>query len=411
MTPSRADRKNPRGWLLPAGFFCAALLARAAYAVAAPRALEADAVYYYETARNLALGVGYVLPDGRLLGSVPPVFPYFLAGVFKIFGAAPASAVAAQVLVGAATAVVVYFTARVYFDGRVAAWAAALFAVYPFYIWASSVVLTEALTTLLLAASLWVYYYAARGSALAGAGAGLLLAATALCRSSFLAVGVPLVVALAFFRAGGWRTRLRVVAAAAVAFAALTGMWAYRNYRLLGVPTPATLNGARIFYEGNFRAGEGAHPSSVELMRSPEFEREARVYLGTPCADVAYERFFRARAGELWRREAGAILTSLPGKFVRLCRPAPDLRLPARLPLTAAAGALLVFAWVGILRYRRPAGRAFVLLAPVLITLVTHAVLKPLFRFRLPVDFILIIFAAAFASFCWEQIRGDRRRR
>jgi 4-amino-4-deoxy-L-arabinose transferase-like glycosyltransferase len=388
-----------------------ALLARAAYAVVAPRALEADAVYYYVTARNVALGVGYVLPDGRFLGSVPPLFPYFLAGVFKIFGVGVAQAVAAQALVGAATAVVVYFTARAYFDGRVAAWAAALFAAYPFYIWASSVVLTEALTTLLLAASLWAYYYAARGSTAAGGGAGLLLAATALCRSSFLAVGVPLVVALAFFRTGGWRTRLRVVAAAAVVFAALTGLWAYRNYRLLGVPTPATLNGARIFYEGNFRAGEGRYPSSVELMRSTEFREEAGVYRGTPYADVAYERFFQARAAELWRREAGAILTSLPRKFVRLCRPAPDLRLPLRLPLAMAAGVLLVFAWAGILRYRRPAGRAFVLLAPVLITLVTHTVLKPLFRFRLPVDFILLIFAAAFASFCWEQVRGRLRRR
>ncbi|HUU56335.1 MAG TPA: glycosyltransferase family 39 protein, partial [bacterium] len=83
------------------------------------------------------------MPDGRLLGAVAPVYPLFLAGVFKLFGVGVAQALAAQVLVGSVTTVLVYYLAKVYFDGKVAAGAAALFVIYPSYIWASGVVLTE----------------------------------------------------------------------------------------------------------------------------------------------------------------------------------------------------------------------------------------------------------------------------
>ena len=399
------DVKRQRAWLIPAGFFCLALVLRVLVAVFTRYRLQADAVFYFGTARNIASGLGYVLPDGRFLGSVPPAYPLFLAGVFKIFGVGLAPAVAAQVAVGAATTLLVYYVARVYFDGRVAALAAALFAVYPVYIWASRVVLTETLTTFLLAAALLTYEKTSRGSAAFALITGLLLAAAALCRSSFNVAALVLIAALPFHPMGGRAARLRTTALAAAAFLALTGLWTYRNYRVFGAPVPSTLNAGQIFYEGNFALGRGEVPTSVALRRSPEFAEEVGVYWGTPRADMEYERFYGAKAWELLNHNRLRFALSLPGKFVHFFSPAASAERAGFVVWTVVGGLVLVAAWAGILLFRVPMSRAFALLSPVVAAALTHTILKPLVRFRIPVEFILIIYAAAFVAFCFGRAR------
>ena len=401
--------KTQRAWLVPAGFFCLALVLRVLVAVFTRYKLQADAVFYFGTARNVASGLGYLLPDGRFLGSVPPTYPLFLAAVFKIFGVGLVPAVGAQVAVGAATTVLVYYLARVYFNARVAAWAAALFAVHPVYIWASRVVLTETLTTFLLAAALLTYEKTSRGSARFALITGLLLAAATLCRSSCFVVSLVLIAALPFYRMAGRAARLRTAALAAAAFLALVGLWTYRNYRVFGTPVPLTLNAGQIFYEGNFRLGRGEFPTSVALRRSREFTEKVRVYWGTPRADLEYERFYEAKARELLNRNRLRFALSLPRKFVHFFSPAAAAERAGFVVWFVVGGLLLVASWAGILLFRGPPSRTFALLSPVAATALTHAVLKPLVRFRIPVEFILIIYAAAFVAFCLGGLRGRSR--
>lgn len=401
------EAKRQRAWLVPAGFFCLALVVRALVAALTSYKLQADAVFYFETARNVANGVGYVLPDGRFLGSVPPAFPLFLAGVFKVFGVGLTQAVAAQLVVGAATAVLVYYLARHYFGNKTAVIAAAIFAVHPIYVWTSRVVLSETLATFLVAAALLAYARASRGSAAYAVVTGLLLAAAALCRSSLLVVALVLTAGLAFYRMGGWAVRARTVALVAAAFLALTGLWTYRNYRVFGAFIPSTLNAGQVLYEGNMRLAEGDVPTSVELRRSAEFDERLGPHWGTPGADLEYDRFYREKASELLERYRMRFVRSLPGRFVHFFSPAPSARKKVAFTVWIVIGGLLtVAAWAGVLLFRRPASRTFALLAPVLTVALTHVVLKPLLRFRVPVEFILIIYAAAFAAFCLERARG-----
>jgi 4-amino-4-deoxy-L-arabinose transferase-like glycosyltransferase len=398
--------ERQRAWLIPAGFFCLALFVRAMVAVLTRYHLQADAVFYFVTAKNVASGLGYILPDGRFLGSVPPAFPLFLAAVFKLFGIGLTQAVAAQVAVGAATTVLVYYGATTYFDGRVAAVAAAIFAFHPVYVWASRVVLSETLATFLLAAALLAYARAFRGSWFFALASGLLLGAAALCRSSLYLVALTLMAGLAFYRMGGAAARVRAVALTAVAFLALTGLWTYRNYRVFGEFVPATLNAGQILYEGNMRLGRGEVPTSVALRRSPEFAARLESLWGTPRADLEYERFYRTKASELLRRYPGRFALSLPGKLVHFFDPAPPPKRKALFAVwTVVGGLLMVASWAGMLLFRRPASRTFALLSPVAAVALGHVVLKPLLRFRTPVDFILIIYAAAFAAFCFQRLR------
>ena len=401
------DVKRQRAWLVPAGFFCLALVVRALVAALTQYKLQADAAFYFGTARNVASGLGYVLPDGRFLGSVPPAFPVFLAAVFKVFGVGLTQAVAAQVVLGAATAVLVYYLARHYFGKKPAFIAAAVFSVHPVYVWTSRVVLSETLATFLVAAALLAYARASRGSAAYAVVTGLLLAATALCRSSLLVVALVLTAGPALSRMGGWAVRVRTVALVAAAFLALTGLWTYRNYRVFGAFVPSTLNAGQILYEGNMRLAGGDVPTSVALRRSPEFAERVGPYWGTPRADLEYDRFYREKAFELLGRYRLRFARSLPGRFVHFFSPAPTAgkRVPFEVWIVVG-GLLTVAAWAGILLFRRPASRTFALLAPVAAVALTHIVLKPLLRFRVPVEFILIIFAAAFAAFCLERARG-----
>jgi 4-amino-4-deoxy-L-arabinose transferase-like glycosyltransferase len=397
-----------RKFLIPGLLFILSLAPRALFAVFSRYALQADAYFYFETARNIVSGQGYVLPDGRVLGSVSPVFPIFLAGVFKACGEGLTPALAAQVLVGSATVVLVYYLAKLYFDRKVAVVGGAVFAIYPSYVWAAGVILTEALTTLLLAASLLTYYRATRGSTAAAALTGLLLAATALCRSSFFAVGVVLIAGLLFCGERGRTIKLRAFGCALGAFLVLIGGWAYRNYRVLGEPVPLTLNAAQIFYEGNYKLAGEAAPHSVELRRSREFRERVWAFRGTPRLDLEYDRYYREKAFAVLKVNPLGFAVSLPGKLVRYLRPAPDLESPLYVPWTLVGGLVFVAAWAGILLYRSPAGRTFALLSPVIVNVAAHTILNPLMRFRIPVEFLLIIYGAAFAVFCAGRVRRGR---
>jgi hypothetical protein len=401
------EGKRQRAWLVPAGFFCLALVVRAVVAALTHYELQADGIFYFGTAENLARGAGYLLPDGRFLGSVPPAFPLFLAGVFKIFGIGLTQAVAAQVVLGAATTILVYYLARHHFGYRAAVIAAAIFAVHPVYVWTSRIILSEALATFLVASALLAYTRASRGSAPYAVVTGLLLGAATLCRSSLLVVAAVLAAGLAFYRMGGWAARARTVLLVAAAFLALTGLWTYRNYRVFGTFVPTTLNAGRVLYEGNMRLGRGEVPTSVKLRRSAEFKERMEPYWGTPRADLEYDRFYREKASELLGRYRLRFVCALPGRFVHFFTPAPSIRKRGRfIAWNAVGGVLMVAAWAGILLFRRPASRTFALLAPVLTVALTHIALKPLLRFRVPVEFILIIYAAAFAAFCFERARG-----
>src|SRR5271169_5160388 len=86
-------------------------------------------------ARSIALGEGFSNPLFGKTGPtawLAPVFPYLLAGIFKIFGVySKASAIAAlaqDCLFSALTCIPVYFIAKKHFGEPAAAWAGWLWA-------------------------------------------------------------------------------------------------------------------------------------------------------------------------------------------------------------------------------------------------------------------------------------------
>ena len=92
-------------------------------------------------ARSIALGQGFSNPYGGNTGPTawePPLYPYLMAGVFRIFGiytyASAWVLLAINSLFASLTTIPIFLTARRTFDGRVALWSARVWALNP-YVW------------------------------------------------------------------------------------------------------------------------------------------------------------------------------------------------------------------------------------------------------------------------------------
>ncbi|HEY1264432.1 MAG TPA: glycosyltransferase family 39 protein [Terriglobales bacterium] len=113
-------------------------------------------------ARSIATGQGFSSPTDLSTGPTawaPPVYPYVLAGVFRIFGVyTPASAwviLAFNSLFGALTCVTIYRIAEKLYDAQVARAAAWTWALFPYFIyWAVRVVWETSLSAFLLSLAL-----------------------------------------------------------------------------------------------------------------------------------------------------------------------------------------------------------------------------------------------------------------
>ena len=114
--------------------------------------------------RSLAAGEGFSSPFGEATGPTawePPLYPYLIAGVFKIFGIY--SLASAVVLLGinsvfsALTCIPIYLIARRCFGEKVALWTCWFWALFPSVMaWATRWVWETSLATFLLTLLFWI---------------------------------------------------------------------------------------------------------------------------------------------------------------------------------------------------------------------------------------------------------------
>lgn len=234
-----------------------ALIARLVFLIGAlgfDAPARGDEINYQDRAVYLAQGKGFVTSRGEPTAARPPVFPLVLAGLYRVLGVSVAIGRAFQVLVGVAGVGLVFLVARRLFAPRVAMLAAALAAVNPYLVFASSYILTESLYTLLV---LVIALAVDKGAAKNFTGwretviSGLLVGVASLTRPNailLVCAVVPLV--LTAGRANLWgRIRKSVVLMLAVMLAILP--WALRNHAKLGEWVVFTTHGGITFYQSN----------------------------------------------------------------------------------------------------------------------------------------------------------------
>jgi 4-amino-4-deoxy-L-arabinose transferase-like glycosyltransferase len=229
-------------------------------------------------ARSIAQGEGFSNPLFGKTGPtawLAPVFPYLLAGIFKIFGiysnASALAALALDCLFSAVTCIPVYFIARKHFGEPAATWAGWTWALFPYavffsadFIWATT--LTTLLLTLVFLSAL---HLESSTSVWPWVGFGALSGLGGLTDPVVMSVA-PFLGAWAWYRLYKTGRRWRAPGLGAVlAVTLLVSPWFIRNYELFNkvIPLRSCL-GLEVYFGNNQDSWHwgppGYHPSDNE---------------------------------------------------------------------------------------------------------------------------------------------------
>ncbi len=275
---SRAVRSDtPRGKyafepLFGAALFVVALVPRMYVALALSGEPVWDGHYYDFGARRIAEGLGYS-DDRSVAGFLvwhpwchyPVGYSAFLAGFYRMFGAAHAVAGAANALIGSALAVVTWALARYGFSAGRARLAGLLVALHPGLVLYAALVMSEPLAALVTLGAFWLAVRDPRP--LRGLAPGALaLGVAALVRPQAL-LCAPF---LACAGTGAVRVRMWLAAAACALALVPVLPWTARNCRVMDGCALVSTNGGWNLAIGAFPRATGR----FETLRSSDGCRE-----------------------------------------------------------------------------------------------------------------------------------------
>jgi len=440
--PDRA-RRRPDGWLV--AVIGLAVAVRVVLALAPQtggnRLRMPDSMSYHYAARSL-------LERGELwFGEVQrakrePGYPFFMAACYAPFyavseppqpiesatrpsaaghrEAGPGDAYAwppppavrlVQALVGALLCLPVYALSCRLGGRRAGRAAAVLAALHPSLVGVSALVLTETLYTTLLWTALWVT--TGRGWRWRGAlGAGLAWAALGAVRSEalvlFAAVAV-IALLVSWKRVSGTFSAKRAadgrpgrrekrsltlcsrLAAGLVGLAVVTGLWAWRNARVVGHPVVTTLNVGETLYDGLWAGADGSSDKRfmADLIATDHWQS---------LDEVGRDRWLRRTALAYAQSHPGRMLGLAWRKVARTWRPVPSARTIGRAAGLVVGGAFVVVVLaglVGCVRHRRRWRDWVVWLVPAVVMTAAHLVIVGSMRYRIPVMPFFIVMGGA----------------
>jgi len=204
--------------------------------------------FFFEMAQSIAQGKGIAI-EGVPTAFRVPLYPIFLAGL-TMGHRAFWPIVVAQSMIGAGTVICAALLARQMFcgpaEGRAATLAAAITAVYPYYVVHDTALQETSLFTLLTIGAVLLLRQTAQTPKLTpGASAGLLLGLDVLTRAAIapFALVAPLWLV--------WRKRTRAGAVCALLLVLTVAPWLWRNYILTGTATLSTETGLEMWNGNN----------------------------------------------------------------------------------------------------------------------------------------------------------------
>ncbi len=398
----------------------AALAVRIAYLVVEKRGTDAcgaelcgDAVYYSGQAHKLAAGRWFADPSipGMQAADHPPLTALVASPASFLFDESVIAQRASMVLVGVAAVVVIGLLARRVGGPRTGLIAAGLAAVYP-YLWMNdAVVMAEALTALLVAATLLALYRHHDQPSLRAA-----LVVGLLCGLAMLARGeqgllIPIVVAptMLWTRSIPPAERLKHLLAVAVVAGAVVAPWVIHNLARFEEPTLLSTNDGLTLLGANcdgmyHGGGVGFWSLDCALESGHEGDQSIR---SAARRDAAFD-YIRANSGEVPRVVA-----------IRLGRVwgvwAPDemvwyntgegreswaswfgfaMYVPL-VPLAVAGGVVL----------RRDRRLLWPLASTAIVVTLTAALFYGLLRFRIPAEVAIVALAAVALDRLWSRLR------
>ena len=378
-----------------------------------------DERIYNDIATGLVAGKGFVATSFNSA----PLWPMFMALVYKVFGHSFLALRLVEGALGALACVVMALTARRLFDARVAWWSGMVSALYPPLVYLAGVFYIEHFFTVWLVFSIYALVRLGQQPTWGNAAlAGLCLGLASLARSlTFVLIPVvPLVVLLA----GGvsWRRRIGLTVAVWGVIALTLTPWTVRNWHEFGHFVPVSSGSGLIMWRGNCEFSRG-DTSERFLMVQDDFWRTRTK---DPGAEERMKQL-RARLANLDEVEADRELGREAMRYIRQdpvgflarywkrlltlhCAYTDTIKINVhgharnRFVASASSYPLLILGFCGlVLQARRWRELRVLYLVWVVITL-GLAVLTTCTRYRLSTDPLLAIFAVAAVKAGWRRL-------
>jgi tetratricopeptide (TPR) repeat protein len=275
--------------------------------------LDLDSRFYDLWAKEIA-GGKWIGDEVFFMG---PLYPYFLAIVYRVFGTSLVTVKIIQGMLGALTAGVTFLLGRLCFGtvaGLVAGFIAALYVPFIFY---DSAILLPVLATLLNALMLYSLYLGLRGGkARMFLAAGLFAGLSAAGNASILAFGLPAAAFLFLFGSEGREMRIRRAALFIIGAAIVVTPITVRNYVVGGDFVPLTSNAGLNLYIGNHERAMGAYvkPEGLDVYTDPTGETIAEADAGRDLVPSEVSEYWAGRARSFIRSHPRQFLSNLARK-------------------------------------------------------------------------------------------------
>ena len=435
--PAHHSTRAPRAWRQVAVIFCAALVLRTGFALTRPeQAGFPDAKAYDAVARSLLEGRGLRERADRQ-ASRAPGYPVFLAACYRPLGPSFLVARLVQAALGAASCVLVYLLGRRIFNRGTGLIAAAIAAVYPFFVFYTGLVLAETLFifallgVVLLLTVIWQTKPAEPKNTResiedAGPGsfnepkaysASALRILLLLCCGAVLGIAVLIRSSLLLFLPfilPFWVlfSRRRVHSAGQIGLMALglcatISPWVHRNYKLYHRVVLTTLQVGESLYEANSPDADGGPHMDLVGRIDWQAARDGAKLEG-PEKEYERDRYFRREAVRYIRGNPRGFGRLALTKLRRFWNPVPNYaayRRPLYMTVSALSfGPVVLFAILGVALARKRWQTAWLLAAPVVYYSVMHMIFVGSTRYRTPVMPFVIVLAA----FALSRVRPER---
>jgi len=384
--------------------FLLALIARGAYALLAGRldpflradALHGDAASYDRIARNLLAGYGYGEQPSALTSFWPPLYPLFLAGLYRICGYNPVAARMAQACLGAVAVVSTTMAVDSAAGRRAAILTGFGMALYPPLIYFGAWLIADALYLFLLTLALLLAVRLQSQRSYRGfAGLGFLLGLAVLAKPATLLL-VPLVVVWVWIAPPPLQAGAKLVQCLVLVALTLATIlpWTARNYLVSGEFVLISTNGGYTFYGANNPEAFGGHregfpphlPGFTQAQAEREYYRRGMEWILRRPDDFA----------RLALRKVTRLLSPLS-----VASSESDYPIPAAGLVKATYTGFLALALAGAVCQLRRWRRLAVLYALVLYVVLGAVVFYGDVRYTLPMVPALVAFASlALVSLC-----------
>jgi len=247
--------------------------------------LQKDASVYDELALSVLAGKGLVF-EGKTTAIAPPLYPLFLAGIYKMSGSSRLAVLLVQALLGSLVAVFLFSTGKILFSSS-AGWFAAVFAAFywPFII-IGMTLKSESFFIFLEVAGIYYSILSVKSKRpFLASIAGLFMGLAALTRPIIIYFPVLVIIKLAWDYYHQKDNRLIFAGGSFLIIFSLTyAPWVIRNYLVFNELIASTTNSGMVLYTGNFpykgkilgrnlREGDLA-PEERYLLLLPEIEKD-----------------------------------------------------------------------------------------------------------------------------------------